>query len=138
MKNMDKEQYLKEVGSRIKEARLEKGYTLEELANKVGYKSTNARSTMQKIESGKSDIPTSKVSKIAEALEVPVGKIMGWWDEFDEELNLEQIEYEANFQKRMLAYADAFNLYDQLDQNDQAEIRGEMKQMLKDDKYGSS
>lgn len=50
----------------------------EELANKVGYTSTNARSSINKIEKGKSDIPSSKIEIIAKALGVTPAYIMGW------------------------------------------------------------
>ncbi|WP_250277407.1 helix-turn-helix domain-containing protein [[Clostridium] colinum] len=53
------------IGERIKTLREEKGITQDELATKLGYTS---RSSIAKIESGKTDISQSKVKEIAEIL----------------------------------------------------------------------
>ena len=76
--NDEKEIFLKEFGQRVKTCRHKKGFTLEELANKIGYHSNNARSSVQKIESGKSDLPASKIRKLAEVLDVSIGYLMGF------------------------------------------------------------
>lgn len=73
--------FLKNFGNRIKIRRKEKGISQEELANIVGYISENARSSIQKIESGKSDIPISKIKLIADALDTTPSYLMGWTDE---------------------------------------------------------
>ncbi len=73
--------FLKDFGNRIKICRKEKGISQEELANIVGYISENARSSIQKIESGKSDIPISKIKMIANALDTTPSYLMGWTDE---------------------------------------------------------
>lgn len=78
--NGEKEIFLREFGQRVKTARKNKGLTLEELANKMGYVSENARSSVQKIETGKSDLPASKIRKLADILEVSVGYLMGFDD----------------------------------------------------------
>lgn len=66
------------IGERVKKAREEKGYTQEELASKLGYKS---RSSVNKIEKER-DIPRSMVVKLAEVLGVTPSYLMGW-DETD-------------------------------------------------------
>lgn len=58
----------------IKKRRLELGLSQEDLANKMGYTS---RSSIAKIESGKNDIPQSKIKAFAKALETTPGYLMG-------------------------------------------------------------
>lgn len=65
------------MGDRVKNAREKKGYTQEELAIKLGYKS---RSSVNKIEKER-DIPRSMIVKIAEILEVSPSYLMGWEDD---------------------------------------------------------
>ena len=55
------------IGIKIKEARLIRQMTQEELAHKVGYTS---RSAINKIEMGKVDIPATRISALANALGV--------------------------------------------------------------------
>lgn len=63
------------IGINISIRRRELGLTQEELAKRVGYKS---KSTINKIELGKNDIPQSKILKFAEALETTPKSLMGW------------------------------------------------------------
>ena len=58
----------------IKKRRIELGMTQEDLAKKIGYRST---STIAKIERGVNDIPQSKIKAFAEALNVTPGELMG-------------------------------------------------------------
>lgn len=53
----------------------------EELAQKLGYKST---STIAKIEAGKIDLPQSKIKAFADALETTPSALMGWDEEMEE------------------------------------------------------
>lgn len=62
------------IGERVKAARENKGYTQDELAHKLGYKS---RSSINKIEKER-DIPRSMIVKLAEILDVTPGYLMGW------------------------------------------------------------
>lgn len=62
------------IGDRVKAARENKGYTQDELAHKLGYKS---RSSINKIEKER-DIPRSMIVKLAEILDVTPGYLMGW------------------------------------------------------------
>ena len=63
------------IGERIKNRRIELGWTLRELADRMGYKN---HSTVQRVESGKVDIPQSKIEKFSKVLGVPVSYLLGW------------------------------------------------------------
>ena len=73
---ISKEETLKALGRTIKKLREEKGMTLDELAKKCGYDSVNSRSTIQKIEAGKNDVPTSKLKAIALALDTTPSELI--------------------------------------------------------------
>lgn len=62
------------LGDMIKKRREQIGMSQDELAQKVGYKS---RSSINKIELNKQDLTQSQVTKIANALNVPVGYLLG-------------------------------------------------------------
>ena len=79
----------------IKERRVALNITQEELAKKLGYKST---STIAKIEAGKSDIPQSKIVAFANALNTTPGALMGW-EEPQPILNEKELQLIANFRK---------------------------------------
>lgn len=63
------------IGKRIKEIRISKNMTQEELATKMNYKS---RSAINKIELGIADVSSSKVKEFSKALGVSVSYLMGW------------------------------------------------------------
>ena len=63
------------VGYNISMLRKQLGWTQEELALKMGYKS---KSTINKIELGINDIPQSKIAKFAEVLGTTPADLMGW------------------------------------------------------------
>ena len=65
------------VGERIAARRKELNMTQEELAKKLGYKS---RSSINKIELEWSNVPLSKLEKVASALECDACYLMGWDD----------------------------------------------------------
>ena len=65
---------MSEIYERIKQRRQELGLTVEDLANKMGYKD---KSSISKIENGKADIPTSKVIAFARALETTTAYLLG-------------------------------------------------------------
>lgn len=66
------------IGKNILSLRKEMGMTQEELAKRMGYTS---KSSINKIEMGKSDIPQSKIAKFAEVLGTTPAHLMGWEDE---------------------------------------------------------
>lgn len=65
---------MSEIYDRIKRRRLELGLTVEELAQKMGYKD---KSSISKIENGKADIPQSKVVAFARALNTTTAYLVG-------------------------------------------------------------
>lgn len=138
MNEDQRKQYLIEIGNRIKQLRTEKDMSQDELAKRSGY---GSRSTINKIELGINDVPQSKIKAIAEALGVSVGTLL-CWDEFDEKHDTNKIQKEVNLiehieQQHGKTTREAFEMYIQLDSDDQGEIRGEMKQMLKAEKYSA-
>jgi len=62
------------IAKRIRELRLEKGYTQAQLAEMLGY---TAKSSIAKIEAGKVDLPQSKIKALAEALGTTPSDILG-------------------------------------------------------------
>ena len=66
------------VGENILTLRKHLGWTQEELAKKMGYKS---KSTINKIELGINDIPQSKIVKFAQVLGTTPAYLMGWKEE---------------------------------------------------------
>lgn len=66
---------MKNVGTRIKEIRLLRKLSQEELAIKMNYKS---RSTINKIELGIADVSSSKIKEFARVLNVSISYLMGW------------------------------------------------------------
>jgi transcriptional regulator with XRE-family HTH domain len=68
------------VGENILLMRKRLGWTQEELAKKMGYKS---KSTINKIELGINDIPQSKIAQFAEVLGTTPAHLMGWNNEED-------------------------------------------------------
>lgn len=138
MNEDQRKQYLIEIGNRIKQLRTEKDMSQDELAKRSGY---GSRSTINKIELGINDVPQSKIKAIAEALGVSVGTLL-CWDEFDEKHDTNKIQKEVNLiehieQQHGKTTREAFEMYILLDSDDQGEIRGEMKQMLKAEKYSA-
>ena len=65
------------VGDRILIMRKHLGWTQEELAKRMGYKS---KSTINKIEMGINDIPQSKIVLFAKVLGTTPAYLMGWED----------------------------------------------------------
>lgn len=93
---MEKSKYLdaekKMIGNRIKELRLQKGWSQEELAKRVGYTSPSSRSTINKIELGINSITYSNLKLYAKVLGTTVAYLVGeseevareeLWEDFD-------------------------------------------------------
>lgn len=85
---------------RVKELREAKGLTQDELAELVGYKN---RSSIARIERGDAYIPQPMIKKIAEALGVFPGDLMGWDNKEVEEFSLD--EKSIIYRYRMLNHA---------------------------------
>lgn len=73
---IDKEKFQIALGSVIRNLREELNMTQDELAGKCGYTSENKRSTINKIESGKSDLPATKIVAIAKALNINPAELL--------------------------------------------------------------
>lgn len=63
------------IGGRIKDIRIQRGWSQRELAKRMGYSN---HSTIGKIESGKVDIPQSRIVQFADVLGVTVAYLMNW------------------------------------------------------------
>ena len=63
------------IGQKIRARRIELGWSLRELSDRMGYAN---HSTVQRIEKGTVDIPQSKIEKFSEVLHVSVAYLMGW------------------------------------------------------------
>ncbi len=61
-------------GQKIKERRTQLGWSQRDLASKMGY----THSTVGRIETGKIDIPQSRIVQFAEVLGVSVAYLMDW------------------------------------------------------------
>lgn len=70
------------IGKKIKERRLELGWSQRELSDRMGY---NNHSTITRIESGKVDVPQSRIIKFSEVLGVSIGYLMGWEEEIEKD-----------------------------------------------------
>ncbi len=66
------------IGENISQRRKELGWTQEELARRMGYKS---KSTINKIELGINDIPQNKIVQFALVLNTTPAHLMGWVDD---------------------------------------------------------
>lgn len=128
------------LGENIRFLRKKKGYSQEYVANKLGYKSFT---TIQKWETGISEPPLKKLKELSILFGVDIddmnNKKLSLANEMDFTTQAANSPYNPNEQQLIGIYGElaisAFNLYLQLDSDDQGEIRGEMKQMLKAKKY---
>lgn len=65
------------IGEKIKKRRMELKWSQRELAEKMGYN----HSTITRIETGKIDIPQSRIVQFSEVLGVSIGYLMDWVSE---------------------------------------------------------
>ena len=63
------------IGEKIKQKRQELKWSQRELSDKMGYSN---HSTIARIESGKVDIPQSRIVQFAEVMGTSVAYLMGW------------------------------------------------------------
>lgn len=70
------------IGKKIKERRQELQWSQRELSDRMGY---NNHSTITRIESGKVDVPQSRIIKFSEVLGVSVAYLMGWEEEIEKD-----------------------------------------------------
>lgn len=138
MDDDQRKEYLVMIGNRIKQLRLERELSQDELARRSGY---GSRSTINKIELGINDVPQSKIKAIAEALGVSVGEIL-CWDKFDSSHDTEALQKEVSLfeqieQEHGKPTREAVSLFIQLDTLDQGRAIGSMEKMLEDEKYSA-
>lgn len=104
-------------GDRIKQRRVELGWSLRELAKRMGYAN---QSTISRIESGAIDIPQSKVVKFAEVLGTTVAYLMGWDNQIQIEIKEDPVEL-ADLHFEMIADKDLTEIYQDLKWLDERE-----------------
>ena len=110
------------LGERLREQRLLKDMTLKDVADRIGV----TEATVQRYESGNIHSPKHKITvRLSELFGCEPAYLMGWTNN-----SLNDINIEANPDTQQV-----LDLYSRLDTEDKAEIRGEMKQMLKAPKY---
>lgn len=68
------------IADRIKEKRLELGWSQEDLAKKMGYKD---KTSVSKMESSGDNISLKKLSRVSEALNVDVAELLGIYEQED-------------------------------------------------------
>lgn len=81
------------IGEKIKRRRTELKWSQRELAEKMGYN----HSTITRIETGKIDIPQSRIVQFSEVLDVSVAYLMGW--EEQEEMPIDNDRHSENMRK---------------------------------------
>lgn len=108
------------IGQKIKQRRMELGWSQRELAKRMEYQN---HSTVAKIEAGSVDIPQSKVVKFAEVLGVSIAYLMGW-EEIEKNNNII-----ADVVVRMRTDDEFLSVVECLNSLNDDQIRG-VKQML--------
>ena len=101
------------IGDIIRKRRLELGWTQEDLARRMGYKSFTS---INKIEMNKNDIPQNKIAKFARVLGVSIPYLLELEDKKPDRL---------------------FDLISRLDAEDRARIEERVLMMLEGEKYNS-
>lgn len=140
--NITKQQSKEEIGRRIRELRIKKGMSQEELAKAVGYTSNNSRSTINKVEQGQNDIVQSKLKAYAKALDVTVGYLLGIEDidGFDVAYNPVEVQLEVNaFDVVKQAYGkgavDLLQVFVQLNETGQKKALEQINDLFEIKKY---
>ena len=111
---------MQDIGKNIRAARIAAGLTQEELAAKMGYKS---KSTINKIELGKNDIPQSKIKSFADVLGTTPSVLMGWEKMQQKNDTITDVIVRMRTDSEFLSVVEALNSLD-------AEQLQSMKQML--------
>ncbi len=114
-----------DIGKNIAERRKELGLTQEELASRMGYRS---KSTINKIELGKNDIPQSKIVKFAEVLKTTPAWLMGWEETKKKNDTLSDIALRMSEDEYFLSVLEGVN---QLDTDQLASIKQMVDVLLK-------
>ena len=131
MTTEEKQEYLKVFGEYVRYLRQKKGWSQEELATKCGYTSGTRKSTIHKIEAGKSDLSASKIKTLASVLGVSPADLIDPPSEARDEMMICEL-FERCHGKEAFQMVQSFL---QLDQSDRLIIYGEILGMLKAEKY---
>lgn len=126
-----KQEYLEAFGVRVRELRKERGWTQEELATRCGYTSDTRKSTINKIEAGRSDLPTSKVRALADALGVKACDLMNFPSKIQNEQKLCNLFTDCH---GSTAY-ETVQQFLKLDANDRQAVRTMIESLLSTEKY---
>lgn len=94
------------IGEKIKTRRLELGWSLQELADRMGYAN---KSSVARIESGTIDPPQSKVVKFAEVLHTSVAFLMDWEETQKKNDVLSDIVLKMNEDAELLSMVEALS-----------------------------
>jgi transcriptional regulator with XRE-family HTH domain len=98
------------IGQRIKQRRTELGWSQRDLAAKMDY---NNNSTITRIESGKVDIPQSRIVKFSEVLGVSIGYLMGWEEQIEQDpVGTAERHFEILMDEDIAGIFDEFKLLD--------------------------
>lgn len=133
MSDQDRKDFLIALGINIKRLREEKGLSQDDLARMCGYTSDNSRSTINKIEAGKNDIPASKLKKIADALNTTPAALMKSSSQVQQEMKVCEL-FEQCYGKEAFRTVSAFL---KLDATDRQNITGMISVMLNNEKYSA-
>lgn len=107
------------IGQKIRERRMELGWTQRDLAAKMEYSNN---STIARIEAGNVDVPQSRIVQFSKVLGVTVAHLMGW----EEAIEAQPVEM-AGLHAEMLMDADLNELFEDFKLLSAAE-----KQIIKD------
>lgn len=131
MSDQEKQEYLQIFGNYVKYLRQKNGWSQEELATRCGYTSETRKSTIQKIEAGKSDLPASKIRKLADAFHVAPSELIDPPSEARDEMLVCEL-FERCHGKEAFQMVQSFL---KLDQADRLVIYGRILGMLDAEKY---
>lgn len=98
------------IGEKIKKRRTELEWSQRELSDRMGYSN---HSTIARIESGKVDIPQSRIVQFSEVLGVSVAYLMGWDKQIQIEIKEDPINL-ADLHFEMVADKDLTEIYQDL------------------------
>lgn len=127
------QEFLIALGQKIKRLREERQWSQEYLAERCGYTSETRRSSINKIELGKSNTPVSKFKLIANAFGMTAAELLS--------LNPSDVTQKPPNTCELLEQCHssevftAVRMFVQLDQIDQTKITARMEVMLEDEKY---
>ena len=127
----EKQEYLKVFGEYVRYLRQKKGWSQEELATKCGYTSGTRKSTIHKIEAGKSDLSASKIKTLASVLGVSPADLIDPPSEARDEMMICEL-FERCHGKEAFQMVQKFL---RLDPGDQGRIGERIDVLLESDKY---